>query len=88
MRIYSSAPARLLLLATGTWLIIFFLTRLFLFATHLDEAGTQFFATFATGLLYDIAFLTYAAVPLGIYALLCPPVLWRAAGTAGFFKGS
>ncbi|KPW75579.1 Sulfatase protein [Pseudomonas savastanoi] len=87
MRIYSTAPARFLLLATGTWLIIFFLTRLFLFSTHMDEAGTQFFATFATGLLYDLAFLSYAAVPLGIYVFLCPPVLWRARGHRWFLQG-
>ncbi|RVU50967.1 LTA synthase family protein [Pseudomonas syringae pv. syringae] len=87
MRIYSTAPARFLLLATGTWLIIFFLTRLFLFSTHMDQAGTQFFATFATGLLYDLAFLSYAAVPLGIYVFLCPPVLWRARGHRWFLQG-
>lgn len=87
MRIHSSAPARFLLLATGTWLALFFLTRLVLFTTHLDEAGHQVVATFATGLLYDLAFLTYAAVPLGIYVLLCPPRLWRARGHRWFLQG-
>lgn len=87
MRIYPSAPARFLLLATGTWLALFFITRLVLFTTHLDEAGNHVVATFATGLLYDLAFLTYAAVPLGLYVLLCPPRLWRARGHRWFLQG-
>lgn len=77
MRLHTSAPVRFLLLTTGAWLVIFFLTRVFLFATHLDEAGHQVIPTFFTGLLYDLAFLTYAALPLGLYLLLCPPALWR-----------
>ncbi len=87
MRIHQTAPARFLLLVTGIWLIIFFLTRLYLFATHLDEAGGHVFATFAIGLLYDLAFLTYAALPLGLYVLLCPPALWRSRGHRWFLQG-
>jgi phosphoglycerol transferase MdoB-like AlkP superfamily enzyme len=86
MRIHTSGPVQFLLLATGTWLVIFFLTRLFLLATHLDEAGHQFLFTFGTGLLYDLAFLTYAAMPLGLYVLLCPPALWRARGHRWFLQ--
>lgn len=69
MRTSLSTPSRFFLLATGTWLALFFLTRLILFATHLDEAGTHVLSTFAIGLLYDLVFLAYAAVPLGLYLL-------------------
>ncbi len=87
MRIRSSAPLRFLLLTTGVWLAIFFLTRVFLVVTHLDEAGGHLLPVFVTGLLYDLAFLSYAAVPLGIYVLLCPPALWRSRGHRWFLQG-
>jgi phosphoglycerol transferase MdoB-like AlkP superfamily enzyme len=87
MRTFLSAPVRFLLLTLGTWLVVFFLTRLFLFATHLDEAGSHAIATFAMGMLYDVAFLTYAAVPLGLYTLLCPASLWRRRGHRWFLQG-
>lgn len=87
MHIYKSGPGRFLLLATGAWLVIFSLTRALLFFTHLDEAGHQPWSLFAIGLLYDLAFLTYAALPLGLYLLLCPPVLWRHRGHQWFLQG-
>ncbi|MFJ3483075.1 LTA synthase family protein [Pseudomonas sp. NPDC090202] len=87
MRIHLSAPARFLLLATTLWFAVFFLTRVFLFATHLDEAGDQFIGTFVTGMLHDLAFLSYAALPLGLYVFLCPPALWRRRGHRWFLQG-
>ena len=87
MRTFLSAPVRFLLLTLGSWLVVFFLTRLFLFATHLDEAGPHAAATFGTGLLYDLAFLAYAALPLGLYVLLCPAMLWHRRGHRWFLQG-
>lgn len=87
MHIHKSGPGRFLLLATGAWLIIFSLTRAVVFFTHLDEAGHQPGSLFAIGLLYDLAFLTYAALPLGLYLLLCPPSIWRRRWHQWFLQG-
>lgn len=38
MDFFKTAPMRFLLLVTGTWLVIFLLTRTVLLLTHLDEA--------------------------------------------------
>ncbi|WP_166364194.1 LTA synthase family protein [Pseudomonas akapageensis] len=77
MRLSQSAPGRYLLLLTTTWFVIFLLTRGVLFFSHLDEAGSSYLPTFGIGLFYDLAFLVYTALPLGLYLLFCPPRLWR-----------
>jgi hypothetical protein len=77
MGFLNTAPMRFLLLVTGAWLVIFLLTRSVLLITHLDEVGGNLLPVFGVGLLYDLAFLAYAALPLGLYLLLCPPALWR-----------
>ncbi|PYY66473.1 sulfatase, partial [Pseudomonas jessenii] len=82
-----TAPMRFLLLVTGTWLAIFFLTRTVLLLTHLDEAGSGFLSVFGIGLLYDLGFIAYAALPMGLYLLLCPPALWRTRGHRWFLQG-
>ena len=87
MDFLKTAPARFLLLVTGLWLAIFVLTRSVLLFTHLDEAGSGFFAVYGIGLLYDLGFLAYAALPLGLYLLLCPPALWRRRGHRWFLRG-
>ncbi|CRN02012.1 Lipoteichoic acid synthase 2 [Pseudomonas sp. 34 E 7] len=81
-----TAPMRYLLLVTGTWLVIFLLTRSVLLVTHLDEVGGNLLPVFGVGLLYDLGFLTYAALPLGLYVLLCPPALWRRRGHRWFLQ--
>ncbi|WP_223464896.1 MULTISPECIES: LTA synthase family protein [unclassified Pseudomonas] len=82
-----TAPMRFLLLVTGSWLAIFFLTRTVLLLTHLDEAGSGFLSVFSIGLLYDLGFIAYAALPMGLYLLLCPPALWRTRGHRWFLQG-
>ncbi|MFK0089486.1 LTA synthase family protein [Pseudomonas sp. NPDC090755] len=77
MRTTRSAPLRYLLLLISLWLFTFLLTRSVLYFTHLSEAGEYFFSIFTTGLVYDLSFLAYAALPLGLYLLLCPAPLWR-----------
>ncbi|MBK5527876.1 sulfatase-like hydrolase/transferase [Pseudomonas sp. TH06] len=87
MDFFKTAPMRLLLLITGAWLVIFALTRTALLLTHLNEAGGGAFSVFGIGLLYDLGFLAYAALPLGLYLLLCPPALWRRRGHRWFLQG-
>ncbi|CAI8868805.1 lipoteichoic acid synthase [Pseudomonas sp. IT-196MI5] len=82
-----TAPMRFLLLVAGSWLAIFFLTRTVLLLTHLDEAGSGFLPVFGIGLLYDLGFIAYAALPMGLYLLLCPPALWRTRGHRWFLQG-
>ncbi|WP_160106327.1 LTA synthase family protein [Pseudomonas izuensis] len=82
-----TAPMRFLLLVTGSWLVIFLLTRTVLLLTHLDEAGSGFLSVFGIGLLYDLGFIAYAALPMGLYLLLCPPALWRRRGHRWFLQG-
>ncbi|WP_207866731.1 LTA synthase family protein [Pseudomonas sp. 58(2021)] len=82
-----TAPMRYLLLVTGAWLVVFLLTRIALLLTHLDEAGGGALSVFGIGLIYDLGFLAYAALPLGLYLLLCPPALWRRRGHRWFLQG-
>ncbi|MFV3292700.1 LTA synthase family protein [Pseudomonas sp. NY11955] len=79
MRTSLAAPWRYLLLVCSLWLGIFLLTRLILLVTHLDEVQSDYFSLFFNGALYDLSFLTYAALPLGLYLALCPAKLWRTA---------
>ncbi|WP_065759814.1 LTA synthase family protein [Pseudomonas defluvii] len=87
MRVPQSAPQRYLLLLTSVWLAIFLLTRGVLFFSHLNEAGSNVFSIFGIGLLYDLSFLLYAALPLGLYLLLCPARLWRSRAHQWFLQG-
>jgi phosphoglycerol transferase MdoB-like AlkP superfamily enzyme len=75
-----TAPLRYLFLLLACWLTLFLATRGLLLAGHWREAGGLAPDVFAVGLLYDLGFLAYAALPLGLYLLLCPPALWRHPG--------
>lgn len=86
MSLLRSAPLRYLLLLLASWLAIFLLTRGVLLFGHWHEAGNPL-AIFAIGLLYDLGFLAYAALPLGLYLLLCPPRLWRRPGHRWLLRG-
>ncbi|WP_248742604.1 MULTISPECIES: LTA synthase family protein [unclassified Pseudomonas] len=87
MGFFKTAPMRYLLLVTGAWLVVFLLTRTVLLLTHLDEAGGGALSMFGVGLVYDLGFLAYAALPMGLYLLLCPPGLWRRRGHRWFLQG-
>ncbi|MEB0045061.1 MULTISPECIES: LTA synthase family protein [unclassified Pseudomonas] len=87
MQFFKTAPMRYLSLITGVWLVIFFLTRSTLLLTHLNEAGSGLLSVFGIGVLYDLGFITYAALPLGLYLLLCPAFLWRRRGHRWFLQG-
>ncbi|MDD2053799.1 LTA synthase family protein [Pseudomonas putida] len=86
MRKPQTAPMRYLLLVTAAWMTVFLLTRTLLLLSHLDEAGGHILPIFGIGLLYDLGFIAYAALPLGLYLLLCPPALWRRRGHRGFLQ--
>ncbi|WP_095116911.1 LTA synthase family protein [Pseudomonas sp. Irchel 3F3] len=77
MRTSLTAPWRYLLLVCSLWFGIFLLTRLILLATHLDEVHGDYLSLLFSGALYDLSFLTYAALPLGLYLAVCPAALWR-----------
>ncbi|MFR0687815.1 LTA synthase family protein [Enterobacterales bacterium AE_CKDN230030158-1A_HGKHYDSX7] len=79
MQLLRSAPTRFLALVGSLWLIVFFLTRLILLVGHWSELGTLSPALFVIGMLYDLSFLAYALLPLGIALLLLPARLWRSA---------
>ncbi|WP_313516117.1 sulfatase-like hydrolase/transferase [Pseudomonas sp.] len=89
-----SAPLRYLTLILGLWLSVFLLTRSLLLVAHLSEAGSDagdLLRLYGIGLLYDLGFLAYAAVPLAALLLLCPPRLWRRSGwraTLGLLLGA
>ncbi|PAV49129.1 sulfatase [Pseudomonas sp. HAR-UPW-AIA-41] len=78
-----NASARYLLLIGGLWLTVFFLSRSLLLLTHWPEASASagdVLRLFGIGLLYDLAFLSYALLPLGLYLALCPARLWQRRG--------
>ncbi|SDR74315.1 LTA synthase family protein [Pseudomonas oryzae] len=78
-----SAPLRYLSLLLACWLGVFVLTRSALLITHWSEAATSaagLARLYLTGLAYDLGFLAYASLPLGLYLLLCPAGLWQRPG--------
>ncbi|MFV3406041.1 LTA synthase family protein [Pseudomonas sp. NY15463] len=77
MRAPLHAPWRFLLLLCSVWFSIFLLTRGALLIAHAEEFSGNYLAVFFTGALYDLTFLAYAALPLGLYLALCPASLWH-----------
>ncbi|WP_296272308.1 LTA synthase family protein [Pseudomonas sp. UBA6323] len=74
------AQLRYLSIILLAWLAVFFLTRSVLLLGHLGDAGVTLpglLGLYGVGLVYDLSFLVYAALPLTLYLLLCPAWLWR-----------
>jgi phosphoglycerol transferase MdoB-like AlkP superfamily enzyme len=74
------AQFRYLSIIVLTWLLMFFLTRSALLATHLADANVgagQWLSLYGVGLVYDLSFLLYASLPMAFYLLLCPRRLWQ-----------
>ena len=74
------AQLRYLSIIVASWLVVFFLTRSALLATHLSDANVsvmQVFSLYGVGVVYDLSFLLYASLPLAVYLLLCPRRLWQ-----------
>ncbi len=61
------------------WLLVFLCTRSILLITHWDVTAPslgQLLHLYAIGFLYDLGFLIYATIPLGLYISLCPRSIW------------
>ncbi len=88
MGFLKTAPMRYLLLITGTWLASFSCSPAACCSslTWMKSVATCC-RCLALGLLYDLGFLAYAALPMGLYLLLCPPALWRRRGHRWFLQG-
>ena len=74
------AQLRYLSLIVLMWLAVFCLTRSVLLASHLADAQAnlpELLELYTVGLVYDLAFLLHASLPLALYLLLCPAGLWR-----------
>ncbi|MBD9397535.1 LTA synthase family protein [Pseudomonas sp. PDM11] len=74
------AQLRYLAIVLLAWTTVFLLTRGALLIAHWSDASAgplEIQRIFAVGLVYDMTFLLYAALPLGLYLLLCPQRLWR-----------
>ncbi|PHN27136.1 LTA synthase family protein [Pseudomonas sp. ICMP 561] len=87
MKFRMSAPLHYLSLLLASWLAVFFITRCILWLTHFDDADGGAAAMIVSGFFYDIVFLVYAILPLGLYLLICPPSLWRTKGHRWFLQG-
>ena len=78
---FRPAQVRYLSLILLAWLGVFFLTRGILLFAHFTDADAGLFEllrVFGIGLIYDLAFLLYAALPLAFYLLICPRRIWNA----------
>lgn len=87
MRFPRHAQTRYLLLILASWLLVFLVTRTTLLLTHLPAAAASLpdiVRLYLTGLAYDLAFLSYAALPLSLWLLLCPQRLWQTRWHRGF----
>ncbi|OCX15305.1 LTA synthase family protein [Ectopseudomonas hydrolytica] len=74
------AQLRYLSIILLAWLAVFFLTRSLLLISHLVDADvtvSNLLGLYAVGLVYDLSFLLYAAIPLTLYLSLCPRWLWQ-----------
>ena len=74
------AQLRYLSILLLAWLAVFFLTRSLLLVGHLADAeatASSLFGVYAVGLIYDLSFLLYAAVPMLLYLTCCPRRLWQ-----------
>ena len=81
MSVFRTSQFRYVMLILGAWLGVFALTRGVFLAAHWSDAQAGLidsFRIFGVGLVYDLGFLIYAAVPLALYALSFPNRLWRA----------
>ncbi|AFM34670.1 MULTISPECIES: LTA synthase family protein [Stutzerimonas] len=79
MTLLRHAQLRYLSLLLGLWLGIFLITRSALLFAHWQEAASGpigLLRVYGLGMVYDLTYLAFAALPLGIYLLLCPKRVW------------
>ncbi len=80
MSLFRHAQLRYLAIIMAAWLVVFFLTRCVLLASHIGDVNagiSTILGMFGVGLVYDLSFLSYAALPLSVYLALCPTAIWR-----------
>lgn len=90
MSLSKYAQVRCLAFILGAWLVVFFLTRLVLLATHFGDVNTTLLGVlgiFGLGLVHDLSFLSYAALPIALYLVLCPAGFWRSRWQQGILRG-
>lgn len=81
--------SRYLFSLTLVWLVVFFLTRCILLITstgQVDASLPDVLRIFGVGLIYDLCFLVYAALPLALGLFLVPPSVWRRAWCRGVLR--
>jgi phosphoglycerol transferase MdoB-like AlkP superfamily enzyme len=84
------AQFRYLAIIMAAWLLVFSLTRCALLAAHLGDAEAGFLGALAIlglGVVHDLAFLSYAALPLSAYLAFCPASLWNRSWHRGMLRG-
>jgi len=84
------SQSRYLCLLIVSWLCIFLVTRTGLIISHLDQitiTPTNIIQLYGVGLIYDLAFLAFAALPLGLYTLLAPKKIWAMSGHKTWLHG-
>ena len=77
------AQPRFLTILLACWLAVFLATRTLLLVAHWGDAEAGPLALlrlYGIGLVYDLAFLAYAALPLALYLALCHVRVWRRPG--------
>ena len=83
------AQLRFLSIVLLAWLGVFFLTRSALLLTHLADVNAglgSVLGIYGIGLAYDLAFLSYAALPLAVYLLFFPNRFWHRPWHRGFLR--
>jgi phosphoglycerol transferase MdoB-like AlkP superfamily enzyme len=83
------AQLRFLAMLMAAWLLVFSLTRGLLLATHAGDVNAGFFGILSIlglGIVHDLAFVGYAALPLAAYLALCPERLWNRGWHRGMLR--
>ncbi|HKM37137.1 MAG TPA: sulfatase-like hydrolase/transferase [Thiopseudomonas sp.] len=79
MLLLNASRWRYLAMISIAWLALFTVTRVILLCASFSAADVsvwQLLLMFVQGLVYDLGFLSFASLPLGLYLVFCPQWLW------------
>lgn len=79
MLLLNASRWRYLAMISIAWLALFTVTRVVLLCASFSAADVsvwQLLLMFVQGLVYDLGFLSFASLPLGLYLTFCPQWLW------------
>jgi len=79
MLLLNASRWRYLAMISIAWLTLFTVTRVILLCASFSAADAsvwQLLLVFVQGLVYDLGFLSFASLPLGLYLVFCPQWLW------------